>query len=302
MNYILDVDTGIDDAVAIMYALSIQKPLAITTCFGNIEVDQATNNTIALLEKLQVNIPVYKGSGVSFEGETIDVYAKAVHGNDGLANVGIQAVKSAAQQQAADYLIEAATQYGKELVIVATGPLTNIALALQKNKEAMATIQKLIIMGGAVNVNGNVTPYAEANIYSDVKAADYVFASGLPIELVGLDVTMQAVLPKDSIAHWANGKELQRFCYEILTFYMQAYETFYPGMDGCALHDPLAVASLFYPQWLQGEQTGIVVELVGDPKGRTMKDIARPPITVWTSVETETFIKHFIERLDKQLQ
>lgn len=301
MNYILDVDTGIDDALAIIYACAQQTPYAITTCFGNVEVEKATNNTLALVERLQLDIPVYEGSATSFTGSTIERFAKAVHGDDGLANQMFVSDGVSQPLNAVDFLIASAADLGEELTIIATGPLTNIALAIQKNKEAMMQIKELIIMGGAVNVAGNVTPYAEANIHSDVEAADYVFSSGLPITLVGLNVTMQAVLKKTQISHWANENDMLKLCYTMTEFYMMAYENFYPGIQGCALHDPLAVAALFHTQWLKTEETGIEVIKQGEKIGQTVNNAERPAIRVCVEVEVDTFVQHFISNVEKYL-
>lgn len=301
MNYILDVDTGIDDALAIIYACAQQTPLAITTCFGNVEVQKATNNTLALIEKLQLNIPVYEGSAHSFTGNSVDRYAKAVHGQDGLANQNLMTTKLPQQLDAVDYILESARKYGEEFVIIATGPLTNIALAIQKDKKVMQQIKELIIMGGAVTVEGNVTPYAEANILSDVEAADYVFNSGLPITLVGLDVTMQSILKKEQISHWSGNNNNLTFCYDIVDFYMQAYENFYPGIQGCALHDPLAVAAFFNKEWLKIEDFGIEVVQEGIRLGQTVQSTIRPAVGVCIHVDDETFIQHFITTLENYL-
>ena len=116
MNYILDVDTGIDDALAIIYACAQQTPLAITTCFGNVEVQKATSNTLALIEKLQLNIPVYEGSARLFTGKSVDRHAKAVHGQDGLANQNLITTKQPQQMDAVDFILESARKHGKEYI------------------------------------------------------------------------------------------------------------------------------------------------------------------------------------------
>jgi purine nucleosidase len=186
-----------------------------------------------------------------------------------------------------------------EITIIAVGPLTNLALAVQKEPEIVSLVKEVVIMGGAVFVKDNVTPYSEANVVTDPEAADCVFSSGLPVTVVGLDVTMQTLLPNSTLADWrASDRDVAQFFAEMTSFYMQAYETFHPGIGGCALHDPLAVGVVIDPSFVKKEKWSIKVVLEGEETGRTIAHAeGEPKLQVCTQVEADNFLNHFLGRL-----
>ncbi|MNJ48624.1 Pyrimidine-specific ribonucleoside hydrolase RihA [compost metagenome] len=154
-------------------------------------------------------------------------------------------------------------------------------------------------MGGAVTVPGNVTPYGEANIVADPEAADIVFASGVRLKLVGLDVTMQTLLPIVHLEGWRNsGHELGRLLAEMTNFYIGAYESFYPGIGGCALHDPLAVGVAIDSSFVSSESMRVTVVTEGAAAGQTVGTTeGEPKIEVCTKVDAERFLQHFLSRV-----
>ncbi len=186
-----------------------------------------------------------------------------------------------------------------ELTIIAVGPLTNIALALEKAPEIVPLIAELVIMGGAVYVRGNVSPYAEANIKSDPEAAKYVLHSGVKTTLVGLDVTMKTLLPHAQLEHWrASDNPLGPYLAQMTDFYMACYEGFQPGIGGCPLHDPLAVGIAIDSSFAQYEDVQVDVVTEGEKDGQT---VANPEgttkIRVCVGVENERFLDHFLNRM-----
>jgi purine nucleosidase len=198
-----------------------------------------------------------------------------------------------------DYIINQVKQRPHEITIIAVGPLTNLALAVQKEPEIVSLVKEVVIMGGAVFVKGNVTPYSEANVITDPEAAECVFSSGLPVTVVGLDVTMQTLLPNVVLADWrALGTDVSNFFADMTSFYMQAYETFHPGIGGCALHDPLAVGVVIDPSFVKRENWNVKVVLNGEEVGRTIAHSeGELKIQVCTQVEADNFLNHFLCRL-----
>ncbi|MFD2444999.1 nucleoside hydrolase [Bacillus sp. CGMCC 1.16607] len=300
---IFDVDTGIDDALAMAYALNSPEleMLGFTTCFGNVSVEDATRNTLVVLEKLGKNVPVYSGANKPLVRKPKE-FPKHVHGDDGLGNTfDKEPLAKAETETAVDYIIRQVKKLPNEITIISVGPLTNLALAVKKAPEIAGLVKEVVIMGGAVHTHGNVTPYSEANIYADPEAADCVFSSGLPVTLVGLDVTMQTLLPYSKLADWrALGTEAAAFLANMTEFYMGAYETFYPGIGGCALHDPLAVGVAIDSSFVKTEKLNVMVTLEENEYGRTVgTPDGEPQIEVCIKVEADRFLEHFLERIVK---
>jgi purine nucleosidase len=298
---ILDVDTGIDDALAIAYALNSPEleVIGLTTCFGNGPIEYTTRNTLVILEQLGKSVPVYSGADKPLSRPT-KKFPTHVHGEDGLGHrVEKPPVMVAETDGAVDYIINQVKQRPHEITIIAVGPLTNLALAVQKEPEIVTLVKEVVIMGGAVFVKGNVTPYSEANVFTDPEAAECVFSSGLPVTVVGLDVTMQTLLPNSTLADWrGSGRDVARFFADMTSFYMQAYETFHPGIGGCALHDPLAVGVVIDPSFVKKENWNVKVVIEGEEMGRTLAlSEGETKIQVCTQVEADRFLKHFLDRL-----
>lgn len=264
---VLDIDTGIDDALAILLALNSPELdlIACTTVSGNTTVSQATTNTLAVLELAgRSDIPVATGATRPLTRRLTT--ATFFHGANGLGNIELPAPKTTAQAlPAPKFLIETAHRYSGELTVVATGPLTNLALALILDPHWLEHLKRLVIMGGAVRTHGNVTPVAEANFYNDPEAAQAVFNAGslgANITLVGLDVTGQTRLGWSEIAHLEqkldNLSPQTRLSVDLLRFYTKSY-----GESREAwLHDPLAVGIAAQPDLVRTERMQVDIETV----------------------------------------
>lgn len=277
MKIILDLDTGIDDALAIAYALGEEQAeiLAITSVFGNINVKQASMNAAYTLQLLgHNNIPVYKGVEHSLDTTYYEQQqgSKICHGENGYGNLEVEDTAFCEDKSAVDYLIEAANTYKDELTIVATGPLGNIAAAIQKDKEAMKQIKQLVIMGGAFGVRGNVSPVAEANFAHDAVAADIVLRSGLQVVMIGLDVTLRTLLTRDDMSSWKQYGKAGSVYRELVEYYIQAYEKLSPQLKGCALHDPLAVGVALHPSLVKTYPLCLQVMTDKESLGRVVID------------------------------
>ncbi len=306
---ILDVDTGIDDAMAIAYAARSPelKLLGLTTLFGNIPVEIATRNSLFMLELLgRDDVPVLAGAGKPLFRPAKGVYAEYVHGDDGLGNaLGQQSPKGkAGSVHAAKFIVDQVRSMPGQVTIIAVGPMTNLALAVMMDPEIVRLVDNVVIMGGAVTVPGNVTPHAEANIHSDPEAAEYVFRSGLPITMVGLDVTMQTLLPRKRLQEWRDkGTRLGSFMADATDFYINFYESANPGIGGCALHDPLAVGMVIDPSFCKTEKMPVEVDVEGLlSTGRTIGDLRggqqKPAnVDVCLEVDAGRFLEHFMSRV-----
>ena len=197
---ILDVDTGIDDALAIAFLLGKKEVdvIGITTCFGNVTVQTATENTLNLLHLLgRDDIKVYPGADRPWSGREwiIGEHLHRIHGYNGIGNVELdRSLNEAEKITAWQFMAESARRYGDELMLICVGPLTNLANAIRLDKEAIASCQRITLMDGALTVSGNISPYAEANVYNDSEAAEYVLSSGIDVNMIGLDVTLQTIV------------------------------------------------------------------------------------------------------------
>ena len=309
---ILDLDTGVDDALAIAYALADPEVdlIGIVSSYGNNLLDVCAENSLKLLELLgHTDIPVFKGLPHSCTTEHFDVMqvSKDIHGDNGIGDVELPAPSRALEEQSGvDFYIEAAHKYGKDLIIIPTGPMTNLAAALKKDPEIADLIGNVTFMGGALTVEGNVTPVAEANINQDPKAADEVMKSNLPLTMVGLDVTLRTLLTKNETKQWrelgtASGKAFA----DITDFYIDAYYNLDIDKRGCALHDPLAVGVGIDPSFVSTISLFMkVVYQEGPYYGRTIDDNAKlndpnPNVKVAVNVDKERYLKAFMDHLNK---
>ncbi|MBZ9521803.1 nucleoside hydrolase [Bacillus safensis] len=241
---ILDVDTGIDDAIGILLAVKSKQfdILGITTVCGNVSVDAATLNTCKVLELVEAdNIPVIKGSATPLL--RAPHYEHRVHGEDGIGGAlkDVRPKKTADAGFAPDFIIEQVLQYSNQVTLVLTGPLTNLALAIKKCPELIHHVKEVIFMGGVVKGQGNVSPVAEFNTYADPEAAKLVLDAGFPsLTQVGLDVTRQVLLTDERIDAIQN-ETLAAYIRESTSIYRQRYFE-RNGVWACAMHDPLAVS------------------------------------------------------------
>ncbi|MDR0900004.1 MAG: nucleoside hydrolase [Lactobacillaceae bacterium] len=307
---ILDLDTGVDDAMAIAYALAAPEAdlIGITSAYGNTLVDTAAQNSLKLLEVLgATDVPVFLGeshSSTSDSFQTMEI-SKAIHGQNGIGDVELPLAERALENKSAvDFIIESAHNFGEDLIIVPTGPLTNLAAAFEKDPEINKLIGNITIMGGALTVPGNVTPYTEANINQDLAAADFVFKKAKNLVMVGLDVTLQTLLTKKETAQWRQlgTKKAQVFA-DIFDYYIDAYYNLDINKDGAALHDPLAVGVAVDPDLV----TLLPINMqVTTDDGRTIGDLSRlkDPVKnnfAAVAIDPQNYLDRFMEYMLKVL-
>ncbi|NIZ10574.1 nucleoside hydrolase [Pseudooceanicola sp. HF7] len=307
---ILDVDTGIDDAMALLYALG--RPgieLAAVTCtYGNIDVGAATRNTLQVLEAAgRPDIPVAAGAKRSLTRPFV-APAEHIHGSNGIGEVEMPLPKATAQEiWGPDLIIEMVRATPGEITLVPVGPMTNVAQALMKAPDIAEKLQGIVVMGGSLahpGVPGIPSPMADANFYNDPEAARILLQSGARITLVGMDVTMKTRLSAARMADIAKrGGTAAGYVMEAARFYLAAYERQYPGIDWCALHDPLAVAVAEDPSIVTCEALQIDVECAGEiTRGQVIPDRRRtgeqvPNALVATEVDAPRFEELFTEAL-----
>jgi len=271
---LLDCDTGVDDAVAILLTkyLNTLELKAVTTVAGNVEVEHTTRNTLQVLELVGMeDIPVYRGAEKPLLCEAVT--AHHVHGQNGLNDMTLPKPKREAETLPAwDAIYEFAKKYEGELVVVAIGPLTNLALAIAKYKELPKFLKRIVIMGGAA-VGGNVTPSAEFNVYADPEAADMVFTCGASVYMCGLDVTMRAYLSAEELDEIAAlGSKQAVFTRDVMQGILKFYRTYKLG--GVAFHDPVTVLYADDDSYFQTDFAGVRVETKGRlTRGKTVTDL-----------------------------
>jgi inosine-uridine nucleoside N-ribohydrolase len=259
--FLIDTDTASDDAVALIMALRSPdvRVVAITTVAGNVAVQQAARNALYTAELCGSNVPVFVGAEkpLRHEHQSADWF----HGRDGLGDHGYSAPRRALEKQHAVDAIVHTIEANPGLVLVTLGPLTNIALALQRKPDIAAKVSRCVIMGGAPCCEGNVTPAAEYNIWCDPEAAQIVLRSGLPVELVGWHLCRgDAALHLDDIQHVLSlDTPLARFAIECNSRAQEAYFE-QTGEHGISLPDPVAMSIALDPS-LVTEQTENYVDV-----------------------------------------
>ncbi|MBZ8178012.1 nucleoside hydrolase [Corynebacterium poyangense] len=310
MKVILDLDTGIDDTLALVYALASEEleVIGVTGTYGNVLMETGTRNDLAILELFgHKDVPVFAGEPHAITKDSFEVLdiSAFIHGRNGIGEALIPEPEGTVRDQGAvDFLIDAVRQYGEDLVIVATGPMTNLAAAIQRDA-TFADNATIVIMGGALTVPGNVSPWAEANINQDPEAADLVFRSGAKVTMIGLDVTLQTLLTTAETAQWQQlGTVGGDFLAEATDYYIKAYETTAPHLGGCGLHDPLAVAVAVDPSLVTCLDINMKVDCEGETRGRTIGDEEKlndpkKSVKVAVGVDVERFLKEFMSRITK---
>jgi purine nucleosidase len=260
---IIDTDPGQDDALAILLALASQEldVLGITTVAGNVPLPLTQKNARKVCELAgKPDTPVYAGASCPMVRPLVT--AEHVHGRTGLDGPDLPEPAMPLQEQhAVDFIVETLRRYpAGEVTLCTLGPLTNVALALQRAPDIAARIQQIVMMGGGFFEGGNITPAAEFNIYVDPHAADVVFRSGISLVVMPLDVTHQVLTTRKRLEKiTALGTPVAKACVELLEFFERYDEEKY-GSDGGPLHDPCVIAYLLQPQLFQGRDCNVVVE------------------------------------------
>ncbi len=282
---IIDTDPGTDDVLAIMMALNSPELSVegITTVGGNATLAQTTDNALRLMEYLEGSssaMPIAVGADRPLHGSYTHAYH--FHGSDGLGVSLPDSTLEPVREDAVDFLRDRISASPGELSILAIGPLTNVAAALDNRPDIADAIPEIIVMGGAVGVAGNITPHAEFNIHEDPWAANAVFESGIPVTLVGLDVTHETFMHRDGGPHWFVGSSKQaQLGNRILTNRFQELDV----TDEFHLHDPLAVAATIEPDILTCQQATVSVVTDGVERGRTVASYGKGSVKVAVGVD-----------------
>ncbi|KIC21490.1 nucleoside hydrolase [Leisingera sp. ANG-Vp] len=301
VKLIIDTDPGIDDAMAIFYAAAAPDIdlLGLTTIFGNVTTATATRNALRLLEAAELDVPVAAGAAAPLVLPPFTPSAH-VHGEEGFGDIPAAVPKGKPlEEDAADFLCRMAREHKGELVVCPIGPLTNIALAMQRDPDFVRNVKSIVIMGGSLEEGGNITPHAEANIYHDPHAADIVCQGGAKVVFVGLDVTHRILcLPEDFEAIAAQSPELGGMLQEMSHFYIKFYLEV-AGLNGCSLHDPAAVIACTNPELFGMREVPLQVSCEGETSGATLAapDSSRDPVKVCMTVDAGAVKSLFLKRL-----
>jgi purine nucleosidase len=311
---VIDVDTGIDDAFALLHACADEEAqiLGVSTVVGNVSLAAATRNTRAVLALAgRADVAVWPGAAAPISVMVRD--ASDIHGATGLGHAALPEPDEPAEAgHAVDAIIGAAHAHRGALVLCATGPLTNIALALMREPELPRLVKRFVIMGGAFAEPGNVTPSAEFNIWHDPEAARIVFrgfggVGAAPVIAIGLDVTRKTIIDESDIHALASriagkphGPKLTRFLEEASRFYFERMEKML-GKRIFTMHDPLAVAVALDPTLVETRKATVDVETSGRlTTGATIADwrgqwgrLANSEVAV--AVDAERFRTLFFE-------
>ena len=302
---IIDCDPGIDDSLAILLALNSDEleVLGLTITSGNVPARMGAKNALKTLQIAnRLDIPVYVGEEFPLQRELIT--AQDTHGEDGIGENFYDDVKGEILEGGVDFIIDTLKREEK-VSIIALGPLTNIAKALMKDKDAFDNLDEFVSMGGAFRIHGNCSPVAEFNYWVDPHAADYTYKH-LPkkIHMVGLDVTRKIVLTPN-IIEFINRieKEKSKFITEITRFYID-FHWQQEGIIGCVINDPLAVAYFIDRNLCKGFDSYVEVVHNGVAIGQSIVDSfnfykKEPNAHVLTETDEKAFMKMFLKRIFK---
>jgi inosine-uridine nucleoside N-ribohydrolase len=294
---LLDCDPGHDDAIALLLALASRELelVGVTTVAGNQTLEKTTANAIRVLDFLgRDDIPVAVGADRPLLREPF--VAAYVHGETGLDGPDLPPPqREPVTQHAVDFL----AQHVAGTTLVAVGPLTNVAMLLARYPEARP--DRIVIMGGSIGL-GNVIPAAEFNIWADPEAAARVFASGLEITMIGLDVTHQALLLDADAEGLRRSGRTGRMVAELYDFFHRFHADTY-GFGGSPIHDAVAVAYVFRPDLVETKHCNVEIECASElNRGRTVVDLwgrtaGEPNAHVGVGVDSRGFVELLLERL-----
>jgi inosine-uridine nucleoside N-ribohydrolase len=293
---LLDCDPGHDDAIAILLALASPELelVGVSTVAGNQTLEKTTANAIRILELVgREDVPVAAGADRPLAREPF--VAAYVHGDTGLDGPSLPPARTKpVAQDAVDFLAKRVAG----ATLVATGPLTNVAELLARRTERP---DRIVLMGGAI-AEGNFTPAAEFNVWCDPEAAQRVFASGLDVTMIGLDVTHKAILdPSTAETIRATGR-IGAFVAELNEFFSRYHRETY-GWNGAPIHDAVAVAHVIQPGLVETRYRNVEVELESELcRGRTVVDLWRrtdrlPNVHVGVGLDTGAFFELLVERI-----
>jgi pyrimidine-specific ribonucleoside hydrolase len=302
---LMDCDPGQDDAIALLLVVASPELelLGVTTVAGNQALDKVTRNALRVLELAgRTDVPVVAGADRPLVREL--VVAAEAHGESGLDGPALPPPRARPlARHAVEFLAEQALASDHPVTLVATGPLTNVALFLAQRPDAAARLGRIVLMGGSSGA-GNMTPSAEFNVWVDPEAAARVFKSGLDITMVGLDVTNQAALRAEDAEALRETGPVGAAVREMLAFYGRFYREWY-RFEGAPIHDAVAVAHLIRPDLVTTREHHVAVELgSGLCRGRTVVDtrlrrvgVEPPNARVAVGIDAASFADFLVGRL-----
>jgi inosine-uridine nucleoside N-ribohydrolase len=300
---ILDCDPGHDDALALMLAVASEEVelLGVTTVAGNQTLAKTTANAIRVLDHVRaLNVPVVAGADRPLVRELH--VAADVHGASGLDGAELPPPsRDPEPAHAIDWIAQQLGASVQPVTLVATGPLTNVALLLARYPELEPRVERLVLMGGAI-AEGNVTPAAEFNIWADPEAAQRVFASKIEKTMVGLDVTHRALLSPEHLDAFAAAGSAGKLVADLYRFYLPVHRERY-GWTGAPVHDAVAMAHVIVGSLLQTRERGVVIDTGPEPsRGRTYVDVWQragwvPNCHVAVDVDADRFRALLLERI-----
>ena len=275
-HVILDTDPGVDDAVALYFALAHPDidVIGVTTTFGNVSVQQATTNALYLTRIAGYHVPVAPGVPAPLY-KALGKHPDFIHGSDGLGNLRnrINVGGIAEPESAAEFIVRTARQHPGEVTLVAVGPVGNLAQALRLEPQLPGLLKQVVLMAGTISEPGNVSPVAEANVWNDPEAADLVFTAGWNLTMVGLDVTHRVVLPSTLFVHLAQHHRhvaMSTLLHAVM-YYCDFHLATRPEVGhGCYGHDVLALVWLVAPELFKTRSGRIRVATEGIGNGQTM--------------------------------
>lgn len=284
---IFDTDPGVDDAMALLYLHNHPDVdlIGMTTIFGNAAIETTTRNALYLKQQWGIAAPVAKGIGETYDPTRPHVdWPSDIHGMDGLGNIGAPDTidLECDPRPAHAFIIDMVRDNPGEVTLVAVGRMTNLARVVRDAPEIIGLVKQVVIMGGAFDMRGNITPAAEANIHGDPEAADVVMTAAWPVVVVGLDVTEKTVMTRAQLADIAEaGGASAQLLSDISQFYIRFYERHVP--DGMVVHDSCACVYVTAPHLFTLRHGAIRVVCGGIADGQTIQkadDHSFPP-TEW---------------------
>jgi inosine-uridine nucleoside N-ribohydrolase len=300
---LLDCDPGHDDAIALLLALASPEVelLGVTTVAGNQTLEKTTANAIRVLDFVgRDDVDVAAGADRPLAREP--AVAADVHGESGLDGPALPPPRrEALPQHAADFLALRLFDSPERVTLVPTGPLTNVALLLERHPDAAGRIERIVLMGGSI-AEGNVTPAAEFNVWADPEAARAVFESGLDVTMIGLDVTHEALMRPEDAERLRGAGRTGRLVAELFDFFSAFHREVY-GFDGAPIHDAVAVAHVCRPDLVETVERHVAIETESELcRGRTVVDLWRrtgnePNARVGVAIDGEAFLELLVERI-----
>lgn len=298
---IIDCDPGIDDTLAILFSLASRdiNCKAITTVSGNVDVSQATENVLKILELLRLDEPPAVGRGSNYPLRRKSLEPRDSHGRDGLGNTFLPPPKTKAKSLDALNLIVELFRQKDSLSLIATGPLTNIARLTRYFRGLQTSSSEFVISGGVMGISGYTNRIKDFNISLDPEAAGEVFNAPIKKKLISLDITSQILLGKEHIAHFKKFRSrLASFIVDILSYSFN-YNCLIRKIDGIFVHDAVVASVALYNELGRFEDLALGVNLSSGKIGRIK---GKPNMQLCTWIDKEKFIDMFIEKLDSLIQ